>query len=558
MSGYDPLALADWQRIRRYAVPAWMIAEATAARQRGDWRGACEAALVDVRIDDPSPVAGLLSGLAPDLLRWHLPRALGGSTELAAEKTYVLAPDGPVVPATPVLVARVPAGLPGADPLVLEAMQAGEIESDLFFPVPPRLWDARRAGELRALARPSPAAAAGAEAWATDGWLFGEDDGPAWQPRDESLSPLDPVLTARELRRSAAQFGRRSWAIWAGRYREEMRFRADGDRVRITTAWGLGSEPNPFRAVPCLHPGLLRASVDLDLVGHGLIDPDDVHPLVREALFPPAGSREAASVPSPAAGVPFLTTAVPSLTAPVPSTSTQVPSPSGASPNRVSAVPDRGSVATPRPDTEIVPAGFGEEQLIRVRCGTGWHRISLRNGRLTLPAHTDAERQRERSLRAFGGVSGGCFTAELSWHGGDETPPPKRLRVYRRDLWLRMRHGGTRTVVALLDAGMDPHIRDGRGRTLLHRIRGFDHTRLLPRLLAAGLDVDARDQTNSTALFEAVLHRWPADLIIALVDAGADPRLTSRGQSPLDLLDDGEVRDDAEWRSVTAYLRERA
>jgi hypothetical protein len=517
MSGHDPLELADWQRIRRYAVPAWMIAECTEARLRGDWRAACEAALVDVRIDDPAPVAGLLAGLAPDLLRWHLPRALGGSTELASEKSYVLAPDIPIGPGTPVLVARVPPRVPGTDALILEAMTAGEIDADLIFPVPPRLWDARHAAGLGAAARPSSSVPAGdlpacLEAWAAAGWLFGDEETGDWQPRDTGLlSRLDPVLTAGELRRVAARFGRRSWAIWADHYREELRFRADGDQLRITPGWNVPSQPNPLRAVPCLHPGLLRPSVDLDLVQHGRISPGDLHPLVRDALFPPEAAPAAADPGAARAG--------------------------------------------------IVPAWFGDEELIRVRCGTGWHRIRVRNGRLTLPEHTETERRRERSLRALGGTSGGCFNAELAWNGGGD-PPPKRLRAYRRDLWLRMRHGGTRTILELLDAGMDPHIRDGRGRTLLHRMHGFDHVRLLPRLLAEGLDVNTRDRVDSTPLFEAVLYRWPADLVIALADAGADPRLKVLNRSPLDVLDEiessGDARGDRSWQAVTAYVREKA
>jgi hypothetical protein len=548
MSGHDPLELAGWQRIRRYAVPAWMIAECTEARERGDWRAACEAALVDVRIDDPAPVAGLLAGLAPDLLRWHLPRALGGSTELASEKSYVLAPDIPVGPGTPVLVARVPPRVPGADALILEAMPAGEIDGDLIFPVPPHLWDARRAAGLGAAARPSTVVAAGdlsacLEAWAAAGWLFGDDETGDWQPRDLGLlSRLDPVLTAGELRRVTGQFGRRSWAIWADHYREELRFRADGDQLRITPGWNVPSQPNPLRAVPCLHPGLLRPSVDLDLVQHGLIDRGDLHPLVRDALFPPAAA--------PASDAPD-------------GRGTAQHAPDGKAPDGKAPdgkAPDGKAPAAGRP--RIVPAWFGDEELIRVRCGTGWHRIRVRNGRLTLPEHTETERRRERSLRALGGTSGGCFNAELAWNGGGDEPPPKRLRAYRRDLWLRMRHGGTRTVLELLDAGMDPHIRDGRGRTLLHRMHGFDHVRLLPRLLAEGLDVNTRDRIESTPLFEAVMYRWPADMVIALTDAGADPRLKVLGRSPLDVLDEiessGDARGDQSWQTVTAYVRERA
>jgi hypothetical protein len=84
----------------------------------------------------------------------------------------------------------------------------------------------------------------------------------------------------------------------------------------------------------------------------------------------------------------------------------------------------------------------------------------------------------------------------------------------------------------------------------------------LPRLLAEGLDVNTRDRVDSTPLFEAVLYRWPADLVIALADAGADPRLKVLNRSPLDVLDEiessGDARGDRLWQAVTAYVREKA
>ncbi|MET7419701.1 hypothetical protein [Dactylosporangium sp. NPDC005555] len=161
-----------------------------------------------------------------------------------------------------------------------------------------------------------------------------------------------------------------------------------------------------------------------------------------------------------------------------------------------------------------------------MRCGGGWHWIVLRGGhRLEVPHHTEDERRRELALRAFGGTIGGCFKAETAWHGG-EGVVPSRLRAHRRDLWRRIGHGGARVVTALLDAGMDPHIRDGRGRTLLHHIHRLEHATLLPRLLAAGLDVNAVCRRGYTLMCEAVAHSAPDDLLTALNDAGAVPRLS--------------------------------
>src|SRR3954454_14643148 len=80
----DPRLLA-WRRVREFAVPPTMIETSQARRAVGDWGGACAAARVDVDLDLRA-VARLhgqelarrirldLRHLAPDLLRWHMPR----------------------------------------------------------------------------------------------------------------------------------------------------------------------------------------------------------------------------------------------------------------------------------------------------------------------------------------------------------------------------------------------------------------------------------------------------------------------------------------------------
>jgi hypothetical protein len=157
-----------------------------------------------------------------------------------------------------------------------------------------------------------------------------------------------------------------------------------------------------------------------------------------------------------------------------------------------------------------------------VRCHGVWHVVEVRSGRIVLHEHTDEERRRERTLRALGGAAVGCFAAEQAWDRA-RGRLPRKLRAHRGDLWRRLQHGGDREVFALLEAGFHPLLRDGRGRTLMHYVRSFDHDRLLPLLLAAGLDVDDRDNEGATPLFIAVKERWPARLITALLDAGADP-----------------------------------
>ncbi|MGW7528698.1 hypothetical protein [Streptomyces sp. NPDC054783] len=170
-TAYGDSRLSMWLRVRTYAVPPSMIELATARRAAGDWAGACAAARIDVDLDLRSvarahgrEIAARLRAdlrrLAPDLLRWHMPR---------------IAPDGLLRPGLTLTLARYER--PGrAGPLHLVARtppawaDAGQrIGLALFDPADtpagrhphPRpnrryrldlhrhLWDASRAGELR-------------------------------------------------------------------------------------------------------------------------------------------------------------------------------------------------------------------------------------------------------------------------------------------------------------------------------------------------------------------------------------------------------------------------
>ena len=151
-------------------------------------------------------------------------------------------------------------------------------------------------------------------------------------------------------------------------------------------------------------------------------------------------------------------------------------------------------------------------------------------------------------MRAFGGAVAGCFAARHAWTSGTGRLP-KALRDQRGDLFARVQHGDLPGVLRLLDAGVDPRVRDGRGRTLLHLLhlldpgpdprvpgrgrreqahllRHLDHDGLLGRLLAAGLDIDARDGDRRTPLFSAICGDGSVALIHALLTAGARIDLT--------------------------------
>lgn len=539
MSGHDFLSLSDWRRIRRYAVPKRMIDECAAARERGDWQAACAAGEVDVAFDERTlrakvgqeqaeRLAGQLAGFAPDLLRWHLPRALGGSTALATDATYLLTPErGKLAEDTAALLVRAPKSVLGSQRLTLDVGTAADQPRDLVRLAPYR-WDARAAGLREAVggsAARLPRFTPGGEPLPQEAW-GAADDLPSWAERalasmrtteawvaagfqvDTDRDPLtlsepvDPMLVAREVRRLAAQFGLRTWLLrlnWSTDLRIEV---AAADEPLVVTVLGRSSRwDDAVKAIPHIPAATVRPSPDLDLLWHRRMAPVDLHPLVLAAFFP--------------SGLPL----------------------------------------PPAPEAE-------PREPVRVRCRGDWHEITHHHGTVTTPAHTEAEAQRELMMRAFGGPISGCFAAAQAWRGAPGRMP-KRLRAARQDLWERMFHGGTRTVVELLDAGLDPHIRDGRGRTLLHALRAFDHTVLLPRLLKAGLDVNTRDKEGSTPLYLAVVFVWPPDLIMALIDAGADPHAPNQDDvSVLDYIDDvleyHEEGRSEEFRAAVEYLKARA
>jgi ankyrin repeat protein len=116
----------------------------------------------------------------------------------------------------------------------------------------------------------------------------------------------------------------------------------------------------------------------------------------------------------------------------------------------------------------------------------------------------------------------------------------------RRDTVVRLaRHGDTPALAAWLAAGGDPHFRDPARRTMLHLLAYLPGGRtaamggasvggaavdvaaeqveaLLLDLLAAGLDLEARDRDGMTPLLFAVAHGGAATTVRALVTMGAD------------------------------------
>ncbi|WP_335937829.1 ankyrin repeat domain-containing protein [Streptomyces sp. PTD5-9] len=548
----DPELLASWRQVRRYAVPRSMIEESAGRRAVGDWRGACAAARFDIGFELPEAaarygpeVAGALEDdlrhLVPDLVRWHLPRVLGGRSTLSAGLTVVLAgygaADAPGAGASaPYLYLRTPVLTEGPQRLSLRFGTLRRTGSPAVFRAGVTdwrecraLWDARRTDELRARA-------GGADRLPflrADGVPLAPDELPADDP-----GPGDPVARA-EWVTLLYRRGRVSDALAAAGieldptvpatprwYQAEPekavgelgldvpRLAAEARRfaalyptacLRIGKSWrtgvllhltGRGDGGGPLIRVVSEAPQdvvdlpdcLSRELPDLGLLRAGALTPDQLHPLVAGALFP--GGRTAYGPPPP-----------------------------------------------PRPEP------------VRVRCGGSWHEVAFRDGRLGMP-HSDQERQRENALRAFGGAVTGCFAVEHSCVTGTGRLP-RALRAQRRDFFLRAEHGDTAGVLELLDAGVDPRILDGGRRSLLHVLHLLDHEELLPRLLAAGLGLEALDHRGRTPLCAAVADRGSAELVTALIEAGARIDVTDQMELSLAQLIRMYRRTDLE------FLRER-
>ncbi|MEU1117894.1 MULTISPECIES: hypothetical protein [unclassified Streptomyces] len=320
-----------WPRVRAFAVPPSMIETATARRHAGDWAGACAAAHFDVDFsrravarthgrDIAAQLRSDLRHLAPDLLRWHMPR-IASDGLLRPGLTLALTRYGEVEPggAGPLyLVARTPPAWADAGQRISLALWDGSLRSPRHphthpHPHPHRrfrldlhrhLWDARRTDELwtrsgadRRTTRTATVADQAAP----------EPELPEAVPRDLPCA-VDRWAAEADLLLRADGRPRGPVVVRLGTGRRlllEPEAGADG-----TGPHGMRIGPAPdagdIRFLPVLPDAATWTVPDLDLIRTGTLTADGLHPLVASALVPgfspPTGPPP--TDPSPAAAAP--------------------------------------------------------------------------------------------------------------------------------------------------------------------------------------------------------------------------------------------------------------
>ncbi|WP_019062243.1 hypothetical protein [Streptomyces prunicolor] len=306
--------LSFWLRVREFAVPPSMIETATARRRAGDWAGACAAAGVDLDLDLRSvarthgrelaaKVRADLRRLAPDLLRWHLPR---------------IAPDGLLRPGLTLTLARY--GDDGDDDatgpphLVVRTPPAW---ADGGQRISLALWDGtRRAADARRHPHPRPS-----RWFRLDLHRHLWDAGRSSELRDRSGSdrppgveppPIADLHRVPDVRNCAVD----RWAAEAAivlraegrgagpvvvRFGSRHRFLLTLDPVPGTLRIAPAPTDGTATALPVLPYAATWTLPDLELLRTGAIDADHLHPLVAAALVPDR-PRSDGSTPVPEQG----------------------------------------------------------------------------------------------------------------------------------------------------------------------------------------------------------------------------------------------------------------
>ncbi|MEU3732450.1 hypothetical protein AB0E81_24030 [Streptomyces sp. NPDC033538] len=460
--------LSLWRRVREFAVPPSMIETATVRRHAGDWAGACAAAGIDVDLnlrsaarvyghDLATRVRADLRHLAPDLLRWHMPRIapdglLRPGLTLTLARYHIATRDG----TRPVhLVVRTPpAWADGGQRISLALWDGSGPETGAPrhpHPRPSRrfrldlhrhLWDARRTDELRVRAGTGPPPADDPPG------LPGHPGLPGTEPPGPRCAvdrwAAEAAILLRAERRTAtgtgtgdgpgtggggdpgtgggtgADIGTVAVRLGAGR-RLAVELVADRDGAGPPT---LRIEPAPTggaaSALPVLPDAATWVPPDLELVRAGAIEAGRLHPLVASALVP----------------------------------------------DHVPTAPPR----TPYPDSAQQPR--------LVDCRGVRHRIGIVDGVLVALDHDPAEVRREELLAALTGTPLPCFQVIDEAHRRPECLP---------DIRERLDHGDTAGALAVVEdlLGADACLRDG---ALRDELEAAVQRRITYGMYRAGLD----------------------------------------------------------------------
>ncbi|MFD6271104.1 hypothetical protein [Nocardia asteroides] len=288
-----------------------MIEIAAARRGVGDWAGACAAAGVDVDLDLralartrgralAAAVRADLRHLAPDLLRWHLPR---------------IAPDGLLRPGLTMtlarygereiddggagavhLVARTPPAWADAGQRIALALWDGSGPVLHPHPYPNRrfrldlhrhLWDARLAGELHSRSGAAQFGIDGGPDRAVAAHCSGTADCsvPAGLAVPADCAVHRWAAEADILLRAEHRGGGQVLVRCGARQRVVLDLAADHDAppsLRIAEKTPRGG----LSGLPVLPDAATWIAPDLALLRSGALTPDQLHPLVAQALVP--------------------------------------------------------------------------------------------------------------------------------------------------------------------------------------------------------------------------------------------------------------------------------
>ncbi len=330
-----PSFCSFWPRVRAYAVPAAVIETATARRRVGDWAGACAAAGVDVDLslrglarthgrDLAAQVRADLRHLAPDLLRWHMPRIapdglLRPGLTVALARYHAEEPGGTRPRPVHLVVRTPPAWAGGGQRMSLALWDGARLRDGARRHPHPRpgprfrldlhrhLWDARRAPELRHRSGADRPSADGPEArdavasgllppghrCAVDRWA------------DEARTVLrDAGRTAGSVAVRTGD-GHRLVLTLSGDGEGERDGAGDDDATTVPTMHiGPPDTTRGRSPLPVLPDAATHVLPDLELLRTGAVEPGWLHPLVASALVP--GHPASGPPPVPDRGQPHI------------------------------------------------------------------------------------------------------------------------------------------------------------------------------------------------------------------------------------------------------------